>query len=71
MSENQTPKARKPRKKKAVAPQVEEAVVQESVAPQTTKKEEEKTVRYKCSECGNVQGVKRCLRCGGHILREV
>jgi predicted RNA-binding Zn-ribbon protein involved in translation (DUF1610 family) len=67
MSENK--KARKPRKKK-VEVQAEE-VVQESVAPQTTQKQEEKAVRYKCSECGNVQGVKRCLRCGGHIVREV
>lgn len=71
MSENQTPKPRKPRKKKVAAPQIEEAVAQESVTPQTTQKQEEKAVRYKCSECGNVQGVKRCLRCGGHILREV
>ena len=69
MSENQ--KARKPRKKKVTAQSVEEVVSQESIAPQTTKKQEEKAVRYKCSECGNVQGVKRCLRCGGHILREV
>jgi predicted RNA-binding Zn-ribbon protein involved in translation (DUF1610 family) len=67
MSENK--KARKPRKKK-VEVQAEE-VVQESIAPQTTQKQEEKAVRYKCSECGNVQGVKRCLRCGGHIVREV
>lgn len=68
MSENQ--KARKPRKKK-VEVQVEEVVAQESVASQTTQKQEEKAVRYKCSECGNVQGVKRCLRCGGHLVREV
>ena len=70
MSENQNPKARKPRKKK-VEVQVEEVVAQESVASQTTQKQEEKAVRYKCSECGNVQGVKRCLRCGGHLVREV
>ena len=70
MSENKNTKARKPRKKK-VEVQVEEVVAQESIAPQTTQKQEEKAVRYKCSECGNVQGVKRCLRCGGHIVREV
>lgn len=69
MSENQ--KARKPRKKKEVTVNTEEVVAQQSVAPQTTKTEEPKAVRYKCSECGNVQGVKRCLRCGGHIVREV
>lgn len=70
MSENKNTKARKPRKKK-VEVQVEEVVAQEGIAPQTTQKQEEKAVRYKCSECGNVQGVKRCLRCGGHIVREV
>lgn len=70
MSENKNTKVRKPRKKK-VEVQVEEVVAQESIAPQTTQKQEEKAVRYKCSECGNVQGVKRCLRCGGHIVREV
>lgn len=70
MSENKNTKARKPRKKK-VEVQVEEVVAQESIAPQTTQKQEEKAVRYKCSECGNVQGVKRCLRCGGHLVREV
>lgn len=69
MSENQ--KARKPRKKKVTAQKAEEVVSQESITPQTTQKQEEKAVRYKCSECGNVQGVKRCLRCGGHIVREV
>lgn len=69
MSENQ--KARKPRKKKVTAQSVEEVVSQESIAPQTTQKQEEKTVRYKCLECGNIQATKVCGRCGGHILREV
>jgi uncharacterized paraquat-inducible protein A len=68
MSENQ--KARKPRKKKVAAPQKEE-VAQESVAPQTTQKQEAKVLSYRCLECGNVQSTKVCGRCGGHILREV
>jgi uncharacterized paraquat-inducible protein A len=67
MSENK--KARKPRKKKVEVQAAE--VVQESIAPQTTQKQEEKAVRYKCLECGNIQSTKVCGRCGGHILREV
>lgn len=67
MSDNS--KARKPRKKKVAAPQKEAA--QESIAPQTTPQQEEKAVRYKCLECGNLQSTKVCNRCGGHILREV
>jgi len=68
MSEGLAPKKKATRKKKAVAPKVE---VQETVVTQTTEQVEVKTVRYKCIECGNEQGVKRCLRCGGHIVREV
>jgi predicted RNA-binding Zn-ribbon protein involved in translation (DUF1610 family) len=68
MSEGLAPKKKAARKKKAVAPKVE---VQETVVTQTTEQVEVKTVRYKCIECGNEQGVKRCLRCGGHIVREV
>ena len=67
MSEELAPKKKATRKKKAAAPKVE---VQETVVAQTPKAEV-KILRYKCIECGNEQGVKRCLRCGGHIVREV
>lgn len=70
MSDNQNSKARKPRKKKVAAPQKEE-VAQESLAPQTTPKQEEQPVLYKCLECGNTQTAKVCNRCGGHILRKL
>ena len=68
MSEGLAPRKKTTRKKKAVAPKVE---VQKTVVTQTTEQVEVKAVRYKCIECGNEQGVKRCLRCGGHIVREV
>ena len=68
MSEELAPKKKATRKKKTVAPKVE---AQETVVAQTTQQVEVKTSRYKCIECGNEQGVKRCLRCGGHIVREV
>lgn len=69
MSEELAPKKKPVRKKKAAAPK--KVAVQETVVAQTPPKQEEKQLRYKCSECGNEQGVKRCLRCGGHIVREV
>lgn len=66
------------RKKKVSAPVVEEQIIevaQEQVVEQVAQpvKEEKPTptITYKCMECGLLNEVTRCKRCGSSIYRIV
>lgn len=49
----------------------EVVVDQQPEATQTQNEESESFYSYKCIECGNVQKVRQCKRCGGHITRRL